>query len=90
MSARKNVAKAKAKVTQVLTTARESLKLLEALEKDTVARAKAYVRMPVPMSIASLRKLGLASAGEVESLRLRVERLEAQITVMESKIAERA
>ena len=70
--------------------ARQSLKILEALEKETLAKAKNFVKIPIPGDpkkmtndkiLSSLKKLGVATESEVESLRLRVEKLEAQLAL---------
>jgi tRNA(Ile)-lysidine synthase TilS/MesJ len=80
----------KKRVNKVIDQAKQSFKLLEALEKETFARAKEFVKIPIygdpkkmtnEKILASLRKIGLASQAEVDSLRLRVEKLEAQLTM---------
>jgi len=79
---------AKAKVSQVINQARESLKLLETLEKETLAKARSYVKLPNTDEriratndkiLSSLRKLGVATQTEVDELKARVEDLEAQL-----------
>ncbi len=74
------------KVSQVLNQAKESLKLLETLEKETLAKARTLVKLPIPKNtknltndkiLASLKKLGLATRAEVDVLRARVDKLEA-------------
>lgn len=84
----REVAKTKEKMSQVFNQARESLKLLELLEKETIAKAKTFVRNPLGVDrkklkeekiTASLRKLGVATQDELEALRLRMDRLEAAL-----------
>jgi polyhydroxyalkanoate synthesis regulator phasin len=72
---------AKAKVSQVLNQAKDSLKLLETLEKEALAKARSFVKLPNPDDriLAGLRKLGVATQAEVEELKVRVEELEARL-----------
>lgn len=80
----------KKRVNKVIDQAKQSLKILETLEKETLAKAKNFIKIPIPGDpkkmtndkiLASLRKLGVATQSEVDSLRLRVEKLEAQIAL---------
>jgi polyhydroxyalkanoate synthesis regulator phasin len=80
----------KKRVNKVIDQAKQSLKILEALEKETLAKAKSFVKIPIygdpkkmtnDKILASLKKLGLATQAEVDSLRLRVEKLEAQLAL---------
>jgi polyhydroxyalkanoate synthesis regulator phasin len=82
------IAKKIGSVSKVIQQAKESLKLLEALEKQTIQRAKTFVRNPLPPRstrltneriLTSLRALGIASRQEVRELAERVSRLEAEI-----------
>src|SRR4051812_48222660 len=70
------------KFSQVLNQAKESLKLLEALEKDALARAKNLVKIPSAIDrkrktnkkiLTSLKRIGVASQADLDSLLLRVE-----------------
>ena len=74
------------KVSQVIQQAKASLKLLETLEKQTIQRARTFVKNPLPRHrkrltnekiLASLRSLGIASRQEVRELAERIEKLEA-------------
>jgi hypothetical protein len=85
------------KVSQVLTQARESLKLLETLEKETLAKARTFVRNPLQNNgkrltnekiLASLRSLGVATRGEVEALERKVEELQAEIIALNTALAQ--
>jgi hypothetical protein len=80
----------KKRVNKVIDQARQSLKILETLEKETLAKAKSFIKIPIygdskkmtnDKILASLKKLGVASQSEIDSLRLRVEKLEAQIAL---------
>lgn len=80
----------KKRVNKVLDQAKQSLKILESLEKETLARAKNFVKIPVAGDskrmtnekiLASLKKLGVATQSEVDTLRLRIEKLEAQLAL---------
>ena len=81
----------KKRVNKVIDQARQSLKILETLEKETFAKAKEFVKIPIYSDskkltnekiLSSLRKIGLATQSEVDSLRLRVEKLEAQLALV--------
>jgi polyhydroxyalkanoate synthesis regulator phasin len=80
----------KKRVNKVIDQAKQSLKILETLEKETLARAKNFIKIPISGDpkkmtndkiLASLRRLGVATQSDVDSLRLRVEKLEAQIAL---------
>jgi polyhydroxyalkanoate synthesis regulator phasin len=75
-------------ISQVINQAKESLKLLETLEKETLAKARSFVKLPNSEErlratndkiLQGLRKLGVATQAEVDELRARVESLEAQL-----------
>jgi polyhydroxyalkanoate synthesis regulator phasin len=81
-------------IDQAIDQAKQSLKILEALEKETLAKAKEFVKIPISGDpkkltndkiLASLRKIGLASQTEVDSLRMRVEKLEAQLALLNQR-----
>jgi branched-subunit amino acid aminotransferase/4-amino-4-deoxychorismate lyase len=81
------------KVSRVLTQARESLKLLETLEKETLAKARTFVRNPIKVDrnterlAASLKSLGFATRAEVERLEGRIEELQAEVTGLREAMA---
>lgn len=84
----KNVQKTKDRVNQVFNQARESLKVLETLEKETLEKALRFVRMPETevrkrlsneKILASLKKVGVATQAEVDSLETRLASLENQL-----------
>lgn len=93
MAVKKSVSKTKAKMTEVLNQAKASLKVFENFEKETLAKAKTFVKIPVagnPKSItnekilASLRKIGVCTQKDLESLRLRIEKLEGEVASLKS------
>jgi polyhydroxyalkanoate synthesis regulator phasin len=90
------VKKTKNKVSQVLHQARESLKILETLEKETLAKARTFVRNPLAMDrkrltnekiLASLKSLGVASQSEVDELQAKVEHLENELSSLHAMLA---
>lgn len=94
MTMKKSVSKTKEKMTEVFNQARSSLKVLENFEKETLARAKTFVKIPVPGNskslttnekiLASLKKLGVSTQDDLESLRLRIEKLEGELASFKS------
>ena len=94
---KKNVAKTKSKVSQVWNQARESLKLLETLEKETFAKARTFVKNPIPKNrkartneriLTSLQSIGVASRTEVAALESKIETLQNELTALHSLFAE--
>jgi polyhydroxyalkanoate synthesis regulator phasin len=85
----------KKRVGKVIKQAKQSLKILETLEKETFAKAKTFASMIPSASsgsdaakkmtndkiLSSLRKLGVPTQAEVDALRARVEKLEAELTL---------
>jgi len=89
MAASKKNNKTKDTVSKVLSQAKESLKVLEALEKETLSQiknAKNLVKMPNTNEriLSSLRKLGVATQAEVDELKARIEALEGQASATRS------
>lgn len=85
------------KVSRVFTQARESLKLLETLEKETLAKARTFVRNPIHVSrkkltndkiAASLKSLGVATRAEVEQLERKVEALQNELAAIQAALAQ--
>lgn len=87
MPSKKSSMTTKDTVTKVLSQAKESLKVLEALEKEALAQIKNFKipsaaerkRLTNETILASLKKIGVATQTEVDELRSRIESLEAQI-----------
>lgn len=85
----------KKRVGKVIDQAKQSLKILEMLEKETLSKAKDFVKVsgdPKKLTnekiLASLRKLGVPTQAEVDALRARVEKLEAQLALHQESINE--
>ena len=82
------------KVSKVLNQARESLKLLETLEKETLAKAKTFVRNPLQLEqkeqkiLAKLKSMGIATRTEVEELENRVESLTQELSAQRALLVE--
>ncbi|OFZ18784.1 MAG: hypothetical protein A2X94_06190 [Bdellovibrionales bacterium GWB1_55_8] len=79
---------AKEQVNKVLSQAKESLKILEV--------ARTFVKLPSNPKeltnekiLASLKKLGVATQEEVQSLRARVEELEATVANQSARSSDR-
>ncbi len=90
MAVKKKVSRTKEKVGRAIAQAKESLKLLEVLEKEAVAKARSFVRLPVDRKkltservLASLKKLGVATRDELTALQSRVEKLEAELALQQ-------
>jgi hypothetical protein len=92
-----NVEKTKSKVSQVWNQARESLKLLETLEKETFAKARTFVKNPLPANrkrltnekiLASLQTLGVASRAEIKALEAKVDLLQSELTALHALVAQ--
>jgi polyhydroxyalkanoate synthesis regulator phasin len=86
--------KTKARVSKVIDQARnqaiESFKLLEALEKEAVSKAKTLVSLPNSAArkkltndriLRSLKKLGVATQSEVSTLEARITKLESLLAL---------
>jgi predicted nucleic acid-binding Zn-ribbon protein len=91
--------KPKSKVSQLFSQARASLKLLETIEREALAKARTFVRNPIPMDrkrltnekiLASLKAIGVATQSEVEALELKVHALEDELHSLRGTIAKAA
>ncbi len=89
--------KHKSRVSLVINQARESLKLLETLEKETLAKARTFVRNPIPANrkrltnekiLSSLRSLGVATRSEVQVLDQRLQNIEAELATLNTMLAQ--
>ncbi len=88
MSEKKKPFSAKQKVTHAFKQAKESLKILGTLEKETLAKARSFVRIPSARErkkmtndkiLSSLKKLGVATQSELEALQSKVAALETEL-----------
>ncbi len=89
-----NLDKAKETLDKVLAQAKESVKVLETLQKEGVARAKALIQnkglphfsLPNEKVLSnSLKKLGLATRNEMRDLEKKVEELATQVSKLKTK-----
>jgi len=80
-------------MSKVFKQAKDSIKLLELLEKEALSKAKSFVKLPRGADrkkltnakiLSSLKKLGVATQEEVLALRDRIEQLEGQLSAHES------
>jgi hypothetical protein len=83
--AKKKTLNVKARLEQVLAQAQDSIKMLGAFEKSTRAKAKSFVKIPNAKErrrltndriLSGLRKLGVASQAEVDTLSNKIRELE--------------
>ncbi len=81
------------KVSRMIDQARESFRLLEALEKETLAKARTFVRNPIRLTqrshthdriAATLRSLGVVSRVEHERLARNVAALESELRALKA------
>ena len=88
MFAQKNLTKAKKQFTQAFQQAKESVKVLSILEKETIAKARTFIRFPSSTErkkrtnqkiLQSLKLLGVATRDEVEALQKKVHKLESTL-----------
>jgi hypothetical protein len=89
----------KEKLDKLVSQAKDSLKILEALQKEGVARARSLMHLPSKdlakqltneKIIASLKKLGLATRSEVRDLEKRVEELASELRTQISQVSRNA
>ena len=95
-----NMKKTKEKIDKVLAQAKESMKVLEALQKEGLARAKTIMQQVPAKDVAqkianervvtSLKKLGLATRSEVRELEKKVEELASELRGQISQVSKAA
>ncbi len=82
------IEKTKEKVTQVLHQAKETFKILETLEKETLAKARSFVKIPNSAErrrltndriLNSLKKLGVATLNDLHELEQKIQKLESTL-----------
>ena len=85
---KKKTFNAKARLEGVLTQAKDSIKMLGAFERQAMAKAKSFVKIPGAKErrrltndriLSGLRKLGVATQSEVDALRDKIQELEASV-----------
>lgn len=88
MATQNNLSKTKEQVSKVFDQARKSLHVLRTLEKETLEKARTFVRIPSAAErkqltqeriLASLKKLGVATQSEVDALQVKVKHLEEEL-----------
>jgi polyhydroxyalkanoate synthesis regulator phasin len=92
------------KVSRVLNQARESLKLLETLEKETLTKARNFVRNPIKLNrkpkseqkieqkqdkiAATLKSLGVVTRSELDQLVRKVDSLQSELAEIHALLAQ--
>lgn len=95
-----NLKKTKEKINKVLAQAKDSIKVLDSLQKEGLARARSIMKQ-VPAKdmaqrianervVASLKRLGLATRGEVRELDKKVEQLASELRAQISQVSKAA
>jgi len=86
--AKKKTLSAKARLEEVLTQAKDSIKILGAFERKTLAKARSFVKIPNAKErrrfthdrlLSGLRKLGVATQAEVNALSEKIQELESSV-----------
>lgn len=89
-----NIEKAKKKIDKIVVQAKDSLKVLESLQKEGLSMAKHLVELPVADKtkkftnekiVKNLHKLGLATTDEINELDKRLKELSAELKTHLSK-----
>jgi hypothetical protein len=94
----KTLKKTKATLDTLLAQAKESVKVLETLQKEGLTRAATFLNTNLPSKSAAqklaneklaagLKKIGLASRDEVEELEKKVEALASELRAQISKVS---
>lgn len=100
MRNRFDLTKTKEKLDKVMAQAKESMKVLETLQKEGMSRAKSILEQ-VPAKdlaqkvanervVAGLKKLGLATRSEVRELEKRVEELASELRTQINQVSKAA
>ena len=85
--------KTKETIDRILSQAKESIKLLETLQKEAISRAKSMIesgearKITNQKIVSSLKKMGLATQAEVRELERKVEDLASELRSQLSKIS---
>ncbi len=83
------------KLEKILKQAKESIKILETLQKEALDRAKIYINLPAVNEakkisnekiVATLKKLGLATQSEVRELEKKVEDMASELRQQINKV----
>ncbi len=85
---KKKTLNAKARLEQVLSQAKDSIRMLGAFEKKTLAKARSFVKIPDAKErrrltndriLSGLRKLGVATQSDVDALSSKIQELETSV-----------
>ena len=96
MGFEKTVDKTKVAFDKLVNQAKESVKVLETLQKEGLEKAKSMIHLPSPEETvrmtnekisAGLQKLGLATRAEVQELEKKVEDLASELRGQISKLS---
>ena len=97
VSTKKTKSRVSSGVSKVLDQARESLKLLDALEKETLEKAKIFVRNPLQAErrkkasnekiLSKLSAIGIATRSEVKSLENQILDLNQKLEILQLEIS---
>lgn len=71
---------------KLLDQAKDSVKVLEALQKEGISRAKNYIHFPDEKIAAALRKMGFATKEDLRELNDRMEDLASELRSQISKL----
>ncbi len=92
--ARKKIEQARFQILKVLNQAKDSLKILQEVEKETLAKARTWVpdfeeqkKQTNAKILSGLKKMGVATQDEVQALSLKVKSLEGSLKAAKSKSA---
>lgn len=82
--------KTKETLDKILGQAKESVKVLELLQHEAVARAKSVVAsLPNEKIVEAFRKMGFATRAEVEELERKVDALANEIASLNAKASQK-
>ncbi|MBI3556491.1 MAG: hypothetical protein HY074_09535 [Deltaproteobacteria bacterium] len=100
MSQKINFKKTKEKMDKIVAQAKDSVKVLDALQKEGLARARSIIHQIPARDVAhkltnekivsSLKKLGLATRSEVRELEKKVEELASELRTQISQVTKAA
>ena len=93
-NARKKIEQARSQILKVLSQAKDSLKVLQEIEKETIARARSWVpdleeqkKQTNAKILSGLKKMGVATQDEVQALSAKVKSLEGSLKASKTKSA---
>lgn len=99
MRANLDFKKTKQRIDRIIKQAKDSVRVLDALQKEGVARARALLHVPSKdlaqkltneKVVSSLKKIGLATRSEVRELEKKVEELASELRTQISQVQKAA